>query len=101
MTIVGEAGLNTVIQPSGTVARLVVTRRPAGSIDSGDRAVPFTRLGYGDVEGLPPPVPGTWYLVSLPVALAARRADLLVLDDVIRDEDGLVIACRALGAIDG
>lgn len=46
---------------------------------------------------LPAPNAGVRYLVSLPVALVARRPGLLVVGDLIRGGDGPVTACRSLG----
>jgi hypothetical protein len=54
------------------------------------------RIKYGPVEGLPGPENGTIYIVSRLVKQAVPdRTDCLV-PDLIRDEDGNVICCRAL-----
>jgi len=52
----------------------------------------------GQVNWLPEPVPGTWYVVSLVVGLAARRrTDLLVPHEYVRDLDGAIIGSRKPG----
>jgi hypothetical protein len=54
----------------------------------------------GQVVDLPEPQDDTLYIVSRAVAEAARdRDDLVVPDNVIRDDQGRVIACRALARV--
>ena len=91
----------TVIEPSGTVARI-------GEIDLGTQhlrncPVPVEYVEYRHVNGLPEPsriVGGDhdiWYIVSLALALASTDCgDLLVPYREIRDLDGSVIGCRLL-----
>lgn len=48
---------------------------------------------------LPDPVPGTVHIVARVVAAQApERDDLVWPDDLIRDDQGRVVGCRALGA---
>ncbi|MDG4803656.1 hypothetical protein [Micromonospora sp. WMMD980] len=66
-----------------------------------DLDVPVERVAYGaahhDFPPLPPPLPGTYYLVSLVVGLAATsREDLLVCHDTVRDLNGCIIGVRKL-----
>ena len=44
----------------------------------------------------PPHIEGTWYIVSLPCALVAPRADFLVPYDEVRDDAGRIVGCRLL-----
>ena len=64
--LAGPDGGITEIPPSGTVAR--VSSRPGDEITEGPRAaLPVPCFGapkFGEVEGLPAPVPGTIYIVS-------------------------------------
>lgn len=100
VSVLTPAGTEVVIGPSGRVARLSVRRRPAGTVALPDGvSAAHSLLDYGDIEDLPAPTAGVRYLVSLPVALVARRPDLLVVDDVIRGADGQVTACRSFGTI--
>jgi len=49
------------------------------------------------VDWLPEPAEGTWYIVSLPVGLAAtHRTDLLVVHEPVRDLNGNTLGCRKL-----
>ncbi|SCL17886.1 hypothetical protein GA0074694_2164 [Micromonospora inyonensis] len=56
------------------------------------------RVAFGTgITPLPPPVPGTFYLVPLVVGLAAQhRDDLLVPHDTARDMTGSIIGVRRL-----
>src|SRR5690606_25377330 len=85
------------IPPSRQVARVAVRREDAGYIDAGGVPIPLARTRYGEIEGLPDPQPGTLYIVSSLVAAAARdRDDLLVPDDLVRDDEGRIIGARGL-----
>ncbi len=93
------------IEPSGTVARCRVERQNVDSfiledIGDWDITIPITKTRFGEVEGLPAPEKGTIYIVSNLVAQAVpEREDVFFPDDVVRDENGNVIGCRALGKI--
>lgn len=93
------------IEPSGTVARCRVERQNIDSfiledVDDWDITVPITKTKFGEVEGLPVPEEGTIYIVSNLVAQAVpHREDVFFPDDVVRDENGNIIGCRALGKI--
>lgn len=97
----GEHEPQTVLEPSGTVARI-------GEVDLGTQnlrncPLPIELVEFGSLLGLPPQelldagTVATWYVVSLPLALAAtKRADLLVPWREIRNTAGTVIGCRML-----
>ena len=93
------------LAPSGTVARCKVERKEVDSIfatdiDGWDITIPITSAKFGEVEGLPEPEDGTVYIVSNLVAQAVpHRDDVFFPDDVVRDENGNIIGCRALGKI--
>ena len=89
------------IPPNGTVARCAVTREVIGQveIEAYGATIPLTSTRFGAVEGLPEPVPGTLFIVSALVAQAAKRDDLVIPDDAVRDEAGRIIGCRALARI--
>lgn len=85
------------IPPSGTVARVSVTRDSAGTVTIDGVTVPLSRTTYDVVTDLPDPAPDTLYVVSSLVATAARgRNDLVVPDDLIRDDQGRIIGARGL-----
>ncbi|GAA5200716.1 hypothetical protein GCM10023322_79170 [Rugosimonospora acidiphila] len=66
-----------------------------------DDMIPVDQVAFGPSTGqvsqLPASVPGTWYVVSLVVGLAAtHRTDLLVPHEYVRDLDGSIIGSRRL-----
>jgi len=96
LNIVTDSGTVT-IPPSGTVARVSVTRESAGTVTVGGVQVPLYRATYGAVEGLPAPEPNTLFVVSAVVAAAARdRTDLVVPDDLVRGDQGRVVGGRGV-----
>jgi hypothetical protein len=52
---------------------------------------------FGELEGLPEPIEGVFFIVSRIVREAAKdRTDLLVPQGLIRDENGQPIGCESL-----
>lgn len=83
---------------SGAMARLVERVGPARSLATDQGVVPVSVVSYADeVEGLPEPREGTAYIVSRVTAAAVARADLYFPLDEVRDGQGRIIGCRALG----
>jgi hypothetical protein len=85
----------TTIPPSGQVARVSVTAVAVDPV----AGLPVFRQQAGEIVDLPPPVPGVWYLVSLPLRLAAQaagRTDVLSPGELIRDAGGQPVGCRGL-----
>ena len=81
------------IPPSGQVARVAVSRGAAGSHDG----LPLFRTVTGVPEGLPAPVAGVTYIVSLVVRQALpERGDLASPGQLIRGDDGQPVGCRGL-----
>lgn len=80
--------LITVIPPSGVIARL--TEKIVGHETSGDVPISDVVLHMDD-SALPPPKPGTLYIVPLAVAVAAARStgrkDLVVPADIVREPE--------------
>jgi hypothetical protein len=94
----GETRL--VVPPSGTVARAATIRQQVAVLDVDGVDVPVNRVVFGQVENLPGPTEGVWYIVSSIVAQALpERQDLLVPDDTVRDESGRIIGARALAHV--
>ena len=91
-------GDNNVIRtfaPSGICPRCSVTRETVGTVNG----IPVNKSVFGEVVGLPEYQEGTIYIVSRVVAEAAKRNDLFIVDDAVRDEAGRIIGCRALAVI--
>lgn len=86
--------LNGVVIPSSGVARVATKSLDAGTF-AGVKLVTTT---YGDVVvGLPAPKDGVMYIVSALVRLALpTHTDLASPADLVRDEKGNIVGCRAL-----
>lgn len=96
--IVGDK--ETVIQPSGTVARAATIRKQIGTIHVDGVDVPINKTVFGDITGLPDPQTDTIYVVSMLVAQAVpHREDVFIVDDTVRDEKGRIIGARALAHV--
>ena len=99
VTLMLKDGSQVIIPASNNLARCESRRATVYAFDNG---VEVHRTEMGDVYGLPEPVEGTYYLVSLLVAnkLKGERDDLLVTDDTVRGEGGKIIGCRAFAVVD-
>ena len=109
ITLQGE-DTKVTIPPSGKVARVVEEQRASALLAfQGDKvddlipiySVPLVDLSVRKVVDLPDPEDGTLYIVSRPVALAlaGTRADVVVPDDFVRDDQGRIIAARRLARL--
>lgn len=90
---------DTVIPPSGTVARIETEPAPEGDglVLLGPVTTFIKGYRYTKVVNLPDPEPGTLYLVSLPTAQAVPgRDDVVAPGPLIRDENGNPVACDGL-----
>lgn len=93
-------GTETTVPASGTVARVQATAGTAWMVDG----MPIPVYGpttYGAVEGIPPPVDGTAYIVSGMVLAATQRVDVFApgtgpQDGAVRNERGQVRAVTRL-----
>ena len=86
-----DSVLSLVLDSAGE-ARCAVTRQPVAS----SAPVKLCRTTYGTVTGLPAPVDGTIYVVSLLVRQACpHRTDLVSPGELIRDSAGRVVGCKS------
>lgn len=99
VSVMPQAGTAVTFQPNGSVARIREITGPDAWLATDAGRVPIQQVTYADhVDGLPEASPGVLYLVSRVTAAAARRADLVFPQGEIRDDNGQIIGCRALGA---
>lgn len=100
ITLILEGG-ELYIPPTGTVARCTTNRVTVGEVEIEGFKVPINKTEFGEVENLPQPEEGTYFIVSAIVAqaMAGKRDDLLIPDDAVRDEQGRIIGARALARI--
>jgi len=71
-------------------------------VDQGDILnVPLVKKSFKGTTKLPPKREGVYYIVSLPVALAFKgeRDDFIIPDDLVRDEKGFIVGCRAFARL--
>lgn len=84
--------------PSQGVARAAQSREKVTDI----LGIPVNKTVFGEVQDLPEQEEDTIYIVSALTAQAAPdRTDLYIVDDLVRDEAGRIIGCRALAQING
>lgn len=87
-------GSEVKLVPEG-LARVSSTREHVRTVDG----IAIYRTSFGEVEGLPEPQEGVFFITSLVVKQAARklgRWDVLSPGDLIRDEAGQPIGCDGL-----
>lgn len=96
-----RAAMVATIPASGRTARLASTSLGrVTTVEIGGATIHVEGVRYGKLGSLPEPQPGTWYVVPLLSALAARdRSDLLVPHEQIRNQDGTVVGCTAFGRL--
>lgn len=101
ITVVGDSGETILTIPSaGVVARCSTKRERVATLGVGNFNVPIHWTTFGEVVDLPEPQDGTVYIVSRVVAEARRdRDDLLVPDDLVRDEEGRIVGCRGFSVV--
>lgn len=96
-----DDGVVLTLEPSGTLARLseAVTGEDTVVTEEGVE-IPISLVSYAEIEGLPEPQQGVFYVVPLMTALAAAgRQDLLVPYEQVRNLEGTVVGCRRLGRV--
>lgn len=76
-------------------ARCAVTFQDVTTADG----IAVKRQVFGAVQNLPDPQDGTLFLVSLVVAQAANRSDLVSPGAAIRDANGVQIGCDGLSVL--
>jgi len=88
------------VYPSAGVARASAVKAEVRNLTIGDLLVPVNVTSYGEPEGLPEPVEGRYYIVSVVTAQAAKdRKDLLIVDSTVRDGEGRICGCTAFGQV--
>ena len=84
-----------VIPATGNEARVGVSSVQVGTVSLNDEIVSIVKSTFSEVLGLPERQDGTFYIVSrMVISACPDREDLIVPDDLVRDEDGRVVGCR-------
>lgn len=89
--------IEVALPASAAPARLTGTVEDVGMVRFEGLDVPLVKRCFTGIEGLPAAAAGVLLIVSqLVVDFVADRADLVTPTDLVRDDAGNVIACRAL-----
>jgi len=97
LNIQGEGEKFVSLPPSGEVARVSVSYNDSATIELDEVKIPVRIPVYGEIVGLPDPVPGNLYIVSGMVKAAVPgRDDVLSPGELIRAADGQPIGCDGL-----
>lgn len=92
---IGEVAVS--LPAADVPARLTGVVEDVGTIRLEGLDVPVVQQRFTGVEGLPAPVPEVLLIVSqLVLDFVVGRTDLVTPTDLVRDNTGSVIACRAL-----
>lgn len=88
-----EGKIIKVFEVSGQIARCSQSTKIVGNIDG----IPLTQSVFGEVVDLPPQEKNTLFIVSRLVLNACKdRNDLLVPNELVRDEQGNIVGCQSL-----
>lgn len=93
INIMGEKTMN--IPPSGQIARVAEKTEIMGDVNS----IPIIHKTFGAIEGLPESQPDTIYIVSLLVAQATNRTDVLTIGETVRNDKGQVVGAKSLAVV--
>ena len=98
VTITTAGGRSLEVPASGQVARVAAEATEAGEIWAGRcNPVPLITQTFGEVVGLPAPEEGKFFIVSALVRAACPdRYDIGSPADLVRDDAGRIIGCKAL-----
>ena len=101
VAIVGADGAEVAVYPpSGLVARAAQADQPVGTVEG----IEVVRTTFGAPTDLPDPEEGTWLIVSLATANAAKATgrttdDLLLTSSPVRDDSGRIVGCRRFATL--
>ena len=90
ISVLGQDGNTRVFPPSGTPARVSSRSVAMTAIDG----MAVVKTVFGEVENLPVPEEGTFFVVSGLVLDTSRRPDLLAPGELIRDPEGKPLGCK-------
>jgi hypothetical protein len=81
------------ISPEEVPARLKATTEVVGDLDG----IPLSQTVFGETENLPEASENNYFIVSrLVMAGNPDRTDLLVPNDLVRDDEGFIIGAKSL-----
>ena len=94
INLVNEEGVEILVLPKGEVIpRLTQTTQVVGEV----MGIPITETQFGQTTDLPEPQEGVFLVVSrLVLAANPNRTDLLVPNEMVRNEEGHIVGCKSL-----
>lgn len=93
VTIVTSTGEQIIYMPTGVIPRLSTKTIQVGAVDG----IPLTSTVFGDVQDMPDAVQDVYLIVSrMVLAAMPNRKDLLVPNELVRNDKGMIIGCRSL-----
>jgi len=93
VTIVTSTGEQIIYMPTGVIPRLSTKTIQVGAVDG----IPITSTVFGEVQDMPDAVQDTYLIVSrMVLAALPNRSDLLVPNELVRNDKGQIIGCRSL-----
>lgn len=82
------------LEKSEFLARAKVSREVVRT----ENGIEISKSIFGEVEGLPEPIEGTFFIVSLVVLERSPRTDLLSPGELVRGTDGQPLGCKGLNS---
>lgn len=100
VNVVAEDGTVKAAFPSEGIARASQTAEHVGELDG----IELVSMKFGATEDLPAPEDGTYYIVSVITANAAKAegrttSDLVITADPVRDDSGRIIGCKRFALV--
>ena len=94
VTIVTDTGKNVIIyMPTGVIPRLSTKTIQVGAVDG----IPITSTVFREVQDMPEQQQDVYLIVSrMVLAAMPNRKDLLVPNELVRNDKGQIIGCRSL-----
>ncbi len=100
INIVREDGsVVATISASGILPRCQATTEEVDTVEVDGVTIPLTASHFGEVTDLPEASDDTLLIVSRVVADAAKRHDLVVPDQLVRDSSGQVVGAKSLSFV--
>ena len=101
INLLTHTGEIVAIEPlNDTPARVSATLKDCGVFEANGLIFNHTEQEFGDIINLPDAQKGMYFIVSRIVADAApKRKDLVIVNDLVRDEQGLVSHARSISFI--
>ena len=103
INVMDAHGSIVTIEPSGEVARLESHSTEVGIVplDNPNTEIVLYEKDLGIVMNVPEPKENTLYIVSMAVASALRRKDVVSPGELIRDDEGKPVACEGFSTFSG